>query len=184
VVRRCLCVALAAAVVLVAPAAVPAHLSADPAFLAVGDPQRLELTVHNDRDVTMTGFRLTVPTGFTILGAGGDDAWSGVVEGSSATWSGASLEPFQPVTFEVDVEAAGVEPGAVSIRGDQLYGDGETVSWPVPLTVLPFGTSTGDTETDSVGATAIAILSILGVLVVGTFGLVLWQRRRGPLQEE
>jgi hypothetical protein len=138
----------------------------------------MDLVVHNDRDAPMTGFRLTVPAGFTILGAGGDERWTGVVEGSSATWSGASLEPFEPVTFEVELEAGGVQPGAVSIQGDQLYGDGETVSWPVPLTVLPFGTSTGETETDSVGAAAVAILSILGVLVVGTFALVLYQRRR------
>jgi hypothetical protein len=88
------------------------------------------------------------------------------------------------VTFEVDLEPTAVEPGAVSVQGAQLYEDGETVSWPLALTVLPFGTTVGETETDSVSSSAIAILTILGVLVVATFAIVLWQRRRRPLQEE
>jgi hypothetical protein len=177
-------VTIAGAVALAAPVAGSAHLSADPAFLSVGAAQRLELTVHNDRDAPMTGFRLTAPAGFTIRDPGGEEGWDAVVAASSATWSGGSLEPFEPVTFELDLEAAGIEPGAATLQGDQLYEDGETVSWPVALTVLPFGTTVGETETDPLGGTAIAILSILGVLVLATFGLVLYQRRRRPLQEE
>jgi hypothetical protein len=182
---RAICLAaLAAGITLLTVSSAAAHLSADPTFLAQGAVQRLELTVHNDRDAPMTGFRLTVPDGFTIRGTGGEQSWDDVVAGSSATWSGGSLEPFEPVTFEVDLEPTAVEPGAVSVQGAQLYEDGETVSWPLALTVLPFGTTVGETETDSVSSSAIAILTILGVLVVATFAIVLWQRRRRPLQEE
>jgi hypothetical protein len=159
-----------------------AHLTAEPAFLAVGSTQRIVLTVHNDRDATMTGFSLTVPEGFRIHTAGGDESWNHVVEGATASWADGSLAAFRPTTLEVELEASGVAPGPVVLRGDQLYADDETVSWPVTLTVVPAGGSTGEVET--VGPTAIVILVVLGLLVVGTFALVFWQRRRDSTLQE
>jgi hypothetical protein len=168
-----------AAVALLSPARATAHLTPEPSFVAAGSEQQLVLTVHNDRDATMTGFRLTVPEGLRILAAGGDEGWSEAVAGPTATWTGGALEPFEPVVLEVDVDVAALEPGTVELRGDQLYADGESISWPVPLTVVPPGGSTTPVvESEAVTGTAIAILSILGVLVVATFGLVFWQRRR------
>jgi hypothetical protein len=167
-----------------APVSASAHLSVEPAFLAVGSEQRIVLTVHNDRDATMTGFRLTVPKGFRIHGTGGDESWNEAVGGAGATasWTGGSLAAFRPTTFEVDVEAAGVAPGLVVLRGDQLYGDGDSVSWPVSLTVVPPGGSSAGGG--AVGGTAIAILTVLGVLVVGTFALVFWRRSRDSRLQE
>jgi hypothetical protein len=159
---------------LVAPCPASAHLVTDPSFMAAGSTERLVLTVHNDREETMTGFRLTVPAGFRILSSGGEDGWSRAVEGSRATWTGGALPALEPVVFEVEVQATGVEPGVAELRGDQLYADGESLTWPVPLTVVPPG---GEPES-SLGGQAIATLSILGALVVATFGLVVWQRRR------
>jgi hypothetical protein len=159
-----------------------AHLTPEPALLALGSTQRIVLTVHNDRDATMTGFRLTVPKGFRIHAAGGDESWGNVVEGATATWSGGSLEAFSPTTLEAELEATGVAPGPVVLRGDQLYADENTVSWPVTLTVVPAGTGTGGD--DAVGGTAVVILVVLGLLVVGTFALVFWQRRRDARLQE
>jgi len=174
--------AYAAAIALVVPLSAFAHLFAQPAFLAVGGKQRLVLTVHNDRDETMTAFRLTVPAGFRILGTGGDGSWNEAVEGATATWTGGSLAPNTPTTFEVDVEAAAVEPGTVELQGDQLYAGDESARWPVSLTVVPPG---GDADSGGglVDGTAIVVLAALGALVVGTFGFVIWQRR-GTLQEK
>jgi uncharacterized protein YcnI len=169
-------VAGVAVVALVAPAPASAHLTPEPSFVAAGSEQQLVLTVHNDRDATMTGFRLTVPEGFRILAAGGEEGWSEAVAGARATWTGGALEPLEPVVFEVDVAVAALEPGTVELRGDQLYADGESVTWPVPLTVVPAGETT--TVGFAITRTGIAILAVLGALVVGTFGLVFWQRRR------
>jgi LPXTG-motif cell wall-anchored protein len=174
-------VAAAAATALLLARPVAAHLTAEPAFLAVGSSERIVLTVHNDREVTMTGFRLTVPAGFRIAAAGGDESWSAAVEGATASWTGGSLAAFRPTALEVELETAGVAPGPVVLRGDQLYADVETVSWPVTLTVVPAGSSPAD---DTVGATTVVILVVLGLLVVGTFGLVFWQRRRDPRLQE
>ncbi|MGH3110115.1 MAG: hypothetical protein ACRDQT_04255 [Gaiellaceae bacterium] len=169
------------ALALAVPFPAAGHLTTEPAFLAARSVQRLVLTVHNDREATMTGFRLTVPDGLRILSAGGDEGWSEAVEAVSATWTGGSLAPLEPVVFEVRVEAGAVEPGPAELLGDQLYADGETITWPVALTVVPPGdTPNGDS---AVGGTAIAILAVLGTLVIATFGLVVWQRRRPPHQE-
>jgi hypothetical protein len=167
---------LVAVVALAAAGPAGAHLTPEPSFVAAGSEQQLLLTVHNDRDATMTGFRLTVPEGFRILAAGGDEDWSEAVEGARATWTGGALEPLEPVVFEVDVAVAALEPGTVELRGDQLYADGESISWPVPMTVVPpGGSTTGDV---AITGTAIGILAILGALVFASFGLVFWQRRR------
>jgi hypothetical protein len=175
-------VSLLAGIALLAPLSASAHLSVEPAFVAVGSKQRIVLTVHNDRDATMTGFRLTVPEGFRIHGTGGDRSWNEVVEEAAASWTGGSLAAFQPTTFEVDLEAAGVAPGPVVLRGDQLYAGEDSVSWPVSLTVVPPTASAGGDDT--VGTTAIVVLAILGTLVVGTFALVFWQRRRDSRLQE
>jgi uncharacterized protein YcnI len=178
-VRVRLLVSALAALALLTPPPAAAHLTTEPSFLAAGSTELLVVTVHNDRDEAMTGFRLTVPTGLRILDAGGEEGWTAAVEGASSTWTGGELAPVEPVVFEVEIQAAGVEPGVVDLQGDQLYADGEAVSWPVPLTVVPPG---GETEA-ALNGQAIATLSILGVLVVATFGLVVWQRRRRTLEE-
>ena len=167
------------ALVLSGPAG--AHLSVEPGSIEEGGKQRLVLTVHNDRDEPMTGFTLRAPAGVLILGTGGASGWNEVVDdtGESATWSGSTLAPNTPVTLEVDLEAATVEPGPAELQGDQLYADGQSVRWPVTLTVLPAG---GAVDGGAIDGTAIAILSGIGLILVATLLLVARQRRR-PLQE-
>jgi hypothetical protein len=166
-------IVLAAVLLLAHPAA--AHLSAEPSFLPVGGKQRIALTVHNDRDETMTGFRLTAPEGIRILGTGGGSGWNELVEGASARWSGGSLAPDTPVVFEIDVEAVTTEPGTVDLAGDQLYPGGDSVNWEVSLTVVPPGAGPPADE-DGMLATAIVTVAVVGALalVVAAF---LYRRR-------
>jgi hypothetical protein len=171
-------VAVVAAFGLTASAA--AHLAVDPSFLAVAGKQRFVLTVHNDRDQPMTGFRLTVPDGVRIIGTGGGSGWNETVEGGAAIFGGSTLAPDTPVDFEVDLEAVSVEPGPVELEGDQLYAaDDESVTWPVSLTIVPEGASAPADDSGAFSETSIAILGALGVLVVASFAAVFWQRRRG-----
>lgn len=170
--------AAATALLLAAPAA--AHLAAEPNYLPVGGKQRIALTVHNDRDETMTGFRLTAPDGLRILGTGGGSGWNEVAEEGTATFSGGSLAPDTPVVFEVDVEAVTTEPGTLDLTGDQLYPDGESVTWDVALTVVPPGA--GPPSDEGGDATAIVLLAVVGALLL--VGVVLvWRLRRRPLGE-
>ena len=178
--RRIASCALLAAGALLLPGTALAHLFVEPASIEEGGKQRFVLTVHNDRDEPMTGFTLRAPAGVLILGTGGGSGWDEVVEdtGESATSSGSTLAPNTPVMLEVDIEAATVEPGPAELQGDQLYGDGQSVRWPVTLTVLPAG---GAVDGGVVDGTAIVIVAILGLVLVGTILLVLRQRREtGP----
>jgi uncharacterized protein YcnI len=180
--RTALIASLVAALAVAAPFPASAHLAPEPTFLAVGGKQRIALTVHNDRDEEMTGFRLSVPAGLRVLGTGGASGWNETVEGDTASWTGGSLDPDTPVTFEFDLEAAAVAPGTVELEGDQLYADDESVRWPLTLTVIPPGASAPEEDT-GLGATAVVVLAVLGALVVALFALVFRQRRR-TLQEK
>jgi hypothetical protein len=172
---------MAATLLLAHPAA--AHLSAEPSFLPVGGKQRIALTVHNDRDETMTGFRLTAPGGIRIIGTGGGSGWNEVVEGASARWSGGSLAPDTPAVFEVDVEAVTTEPGSFELEGDQLYPGGESVTWGVSLTVVPPGAGPPTAE-DGMLATTIVAVATVGALALVVAALLYRRRHRGePLQE-
>jgi hypothetical protein len=184
--RRLLAFAIATVAALGSAGAAVAHLAVDPPFLAVAGKQRFVLTVHNDRDQPMTGFRLTVPEGLRIIGTGGGSGWNETVEGAVASFGGRTLAPDTPVDFEVDLEAASVEPGTVELTGDQLYAaDDESVSWPVSLTIIPEGATAPPDENGAFSGTSIAILGVLGFVVLASFGAVLWQRRRaGSLQEK
>jgi hypothetical protein len=184
--RRLLACSIATVAALGVPAAAAAHLGIDPPFLAVAAKQRFVLTVHNDRDQPMTGFRLTVPDGLRIIGTGGGSGWNETVEGAAAIFGGSTLAPNTPVDFEIDLEAVSVEPGTVELQGDQLYAaDDESVTWPVSLTIVPEGASAPPEADGAFSGTSIAILGALGVLVLASFGAVLWQRRRaGSLQEK
>jgi hypothetical protein len=166
-------VAIAAILLLAHPAA--AHLAAEPSFLPVGGKQRIVLTVHNDRDETMTGFRLTAPAEIRILGTGGGSGWNEFVEGASARWSGGSLAPDTPAVFEVDVEAVTTEPGTVELAGDQLYPGDESVTWEVSLTVVPPGE--GAPAEGGSGAVLAAVAAAAG-LALAAIAFLLWRRRR------
>ena len=147
-----------AALTLVLSAPALAHLQVEPPSIEVGGKQRFLLTVHNDREETMTAFRLVAPaSSLQILGTGGASGWNEVVEGATATWSGGTLAPDTPATFEVDLEAIAQEPGPAELEGVQLYAGGESVSWPFTLTVLPVG---GSVEEDGggLGSSAVVVL--------------------------
>jgi hypothetical protein len=180
--RVALLVAAALGSALLSAEPATAHLTPEPAFLEVGSTQRIVLTVHNDRDAAMTGFRLTVPAGVRILDTGGDAAWDDSIDGAAASWTGGTLAAFRPTTFEVDLEAAGAEPGPVVLRGDQLYADGDAVSWPVTMTVLPPGGSVE--EEGAVDAVGIIVLSAVGLVLAATLLLLARQRRRTPRETD
>jgi uncharacterized protein YcnI len=165
-------VAALLALALLVPPVAGAHLSVTPPFLTAGEAQSLVITVHNDRDATMTGFELTVPAGFAIASISTAPGWSGGVEGRTATWTGGALPADTPTTFELAVEAP-ADTGQAMLEGSQLYRDGEDVDWPLAMTVVPAGDDDGAILT---GPGAV-LLGLLGLLVLGTAGFVVLRRR-------
>lgn len=162
------CSALAA-LALAAPAA--AHVTASPAFLPAGGEATLTLEVPNERGEPMSGLAVTAPPGFRIVHADPAGPWAAAVEGGAATWSGGSLEPGATGSFLLTL-AAPVRPGPAELTAEQRYPGGETVRWPVALTVTP---GAPPREHPWLGV-AVALLGLAAT--AGVVGLA-WRRRVG-----
>lgn len=159
---------------LAAPAT--AHIEAVPPFLAAGDSETISLTVPNERDAPMTGFRVVVPSDFRIVAARPAEGWSAEVKGASANWHGGSLSPGAETTFTLEVEAP-TEPGPATLEAEQHYPDEAVARWAVYLTVTP----AAETPSQNLGWAVVA--AVLGLLALTAFGIFVWRRRSAPLQE-
>ena len=167
--------------VLAAAGPAASHIGVTPGLLVAGDTQMLSLSVHNDLDRPMTGLSVMAPTGVQILRAGGN--WEAVIENGVATWSGEPLAANTGASFELDLAVDSSAPvGPLQLQAEQLYPEGGSLPWPIPVTVVP-GTGAAEASSD---ATYVLALALIGVIVLASIGAVAWlKRRRGrPLQEQ
>lgn len=178
-VRVCLAVSFFCLSALAAAVPAAAHIGVTPGLVRAGGSETLKLSVHNDLDRPMTGLSVAMPNGIRIVGTGGD--WEAVVENETATWSGGSLAPNTGGAFEIELAVDPSTPvGPVQLDAAQLYPNGGSLPWPIPLTVIPDAAA----ETSS-NTTTIVALALLGFLVVGSIGALAFVKRRraGTLQE-
>jgi uncharacterized protein YcnI len=160
--------------VLAAPAA--AHVIAKPSFVKGGRVSTLTLEAPNERNAPMTGLRVTVPEGFTIVSARSTGAWSANASSRVATWRGGRLAGRRIQLFTLELRAPD-RPGSVELDARQLYPDGEVVRWPVSVTVVP-----GEEPSQNLGTALVAgVIGLLGLTAVAVF---LWQRRTPPKLQE
>jgi len=172
--RTCLLVGIGLA--LVVPPAGASHVVAQPAFLSTGGAGAIGLVGPNEREEPMTSFSATVPDGIRIVRAQPVPGWEARVEGSVATWNRGALAPNAEGRFELELDVS-AEPGTVEIEATQAYPGGETVTWPVRLTILPAASSSSrDLRWALVAAVA-------GLLVLGAGGALAWRRHASSLQE-
>jgi uncharacterized protein YcnI len=156
-----------------------AHVTAVPTFVPSGEPERITLVAPNEREVPMSAFTVTVPSGLSIVRAvPPGDGWRAAAVDATATWSGGSLPAGSTSSFSLVLEATG-DPGAVTLEAHQHYPDGGHVRWDVPLTILPGSASAGSSGSSG------PVLLVAGIGLVLAAGLVvaLWLRRARPLQE-
>jgi uncharacterized protein YcnI len=161
-------VSSAVALLLAGPAA--AHVVATPAFLPSGSSESVTFAAPNEREVPMTSFALTVPSGVTIEHAHEVEGWEESVDGATATWQGGRLLPNREIAFGMDMRAE-TEPGTVEVIARQRYGDRGVVRWSVPLTVTPAA------ESPSENLALAGVVGLIGVLVVAAIAMVAWRRR-------
>jgi uncharacterized protein YcnI len=169
---RVTCVAVLLGLALLIAQQAAAHLSVTPAFLTAGETEELVVTVHNDRDETMTGFELTVPRELRIASIRTAPGWNGGVRDRTATWTGGTLAPNTPASFELAIEAPDVT-GPVELEGGQLYPDGEVVEWPLEMTVVP-----PDGKGEEFSYAGPWLWAVLLLLALATVGFGLFRRRR------
>jgi hypothetical protein len=160
-----------AAIALAVPVPAGAHLSATPSFLAAGSTETLVLTVHNDRQVPMTGFALTVPPDFRIVEAQPAPGWRGESGGTTATWRGGSLAANTAASFGIALEAP-TAPGPASLEGVQAYAEDAAVRWAVAITVTP------PAEPSSTNLGWVFLTSVLGLAVLSAIGIGVLRRLR------
>jgi hypothetical protein len=143
---------------------------ATPSFVSAEDSTSITLSGPNERDEPMTGFAVTVPSGFEIVHAHPVEGWEAQIAGTTASWSGGALASGTEATFGLEVEAE-TEPGVVQLHAEQGYPGGKTVQWQVALTVLPA------TAESSEHFALAGVIGILGLVVLGAVAALFWRRR-------
>ena len=125
----------------------------------------------------MTGFRVTVPSGFVIEHAHPASGWESEVEQPTATWTGGSLPSSAITEFAVQLKTP-TEPAPAELVAELLYTSGDVVRWQVPLTVTPAE------ETPSQNLALAGIVGLVGLLALAGVVALAWRRRGRSLQEK
>ena len=159
------------ALALAFPHAASAHVVATPPFVPANDTATVSLSTPNERSAPMTGFRVTVPSGFVIEHAHQAAGWKSGLEQSTATWTGGITE------FAVQLKTPG-EPAPAELVAELLYTGGDVVRWQVPLTVTPAE------ETPSQNLALAGIVGVVGLLAFAGVVALAWWRRGRSLQEK
>jgi uncharacterized protein YcnI len=161
--------------VLVFAGSASAHVIAMPTYIPSKGSESIILEVPNERADPMTSFVVNVPSGIEIEHVHPASGWIEEVDGSTARWTGGSLPARKQVDFRVTLKAD-VEPGAVALDAEQLYGDGGVVTWPVSLTITP------PVESPSQNLALAGVVGLIGVLVIAAVAM-LAMRRRSPIRD-
>jgi uncharacterized protein YcnI len=168
----------AASIGLVFASTASAHIVATPGFLPSGSSESITFAGPNERDDPMTAFTLTAPDGLTIEHAHEVVGWDESIDGSTASWNGGPLAPNAELGFGVTLRVT-AEPGVVELQAQQLYEDGEVVSWPVALTVTP-----GEESSSQNVALLVGVIVLIGVLAIVAIAMLAWRHRRGRTLQE
>jgi uncharacterized protein YcnI len=163
--------------ILVLAGSASAHVIAMPGYIPSKGSEAIILEVPNERPDPMTSFVVNVPSGIGIEHAHPADGWSESVEGSTARWTGGALPAHAQVDFRLTLKA-GVEPGAVALDAEQIYGDGSVVTWRVSITITP------PTESPSQNLALAGVVGLIGVLVVAAVTMLAMRRRSPPVHDD
>lgn len=174
---RPLVVAVAALTGLTASGTSSAHVAVTPHFLAAESSETVDLSVPNERNEPMTGFSLTVPSGFAVVHAHPADGWTATSDSTTATWTGGKVAPRAVAAFGLEL-ATPVTPGVVELEALQRYDDGAVVRWPVSFTVTPAE------ESPSQNLALAVVLGAIGALVVIAVVALARRRRSTDAQAE
>lgn len=164
---------------LLLPALAPGHVEPRPSFVAAGAPATITLVLPNERAGHATiGLDVELPRGLEALEAGSDQGWEGTSSGSTARWRGSPVGGRESIGLTLRLVAE-VEPTSVTFRATQVYEDGETVVWQVPLTVVPGDEpAAAPRSARSLGPREALAIAVVILLVGGSAAIVAIGRRR------
>jgi uncharacterized protein YcnI len=130
-------VALAAAVLLVFPAAASAHVEMSPDRVEPGSFTLFTVMSPNEAEQPLTGLRLTIPEGMEVDGAASTPGFTTQVVRDQShhivaiSWQGGSVEPEDLALFRFSA-SVGSDEGTIHLVGVQTFADGSTKVWKSP----------------------------------------------------
>jgi uncharacterized protein YcnI len=162
-VRRALLAGVVATLVL--PTIALAHVTVLPTFLENGRRSTLVFSAPNERAPhAVTRLTVTVPPGIELANTSAPPGWTLELAAGKATWSGGRTAPSTigrfPLRATSEHDPAGVELVAV-----QRYDDGASVSWTIPLTILPGEDAPKEHLWPAFLAGAVGLVAIVGCLL-------------------
>ena len=150
------------------------HVTIAPPFVELGESTRLAFETPNERPPRVTtSLELVAPPGVELASAPAPEGWSLSLRGTTARWSGGTIEAEDILAFPLRVTvrtAAGTEV----FRARQRYDDGAVVRWTARLTVVP--AAAADDPAQRLGRAFVA--GALGLAVLVGSLLVLRRLRR------
>ncbi|HSX58000.1 MAG TPA: DUF1775 domain-containing protein [Candidatus Saccharimonadales bacterium] len=110
-----------------------AHVAVTPSEVKVADFQTFSVSVPNEKDVAVTGVRLTIPSGLKEVTPTVKSGWTIETKksGDSVTeisWTAGSIAPERRDDFSFSAQAPEKET-TLSWKAYQTYADGTIVSW-------------------------------------------------------
>jgi uncharacterized protein YcnI len=177
----------AALLALLVPATASAHGSIVPTAAVPGTVQRFVVTVPNTLlgGPSIVGFSVTVPDDARVESAEANQPrWAATVSGRTITWAGGPVEELgEDFAFRARLPDG---EGSVTFQGQERYGDGSGIHFPLAVTVtrsaaLGGGPSVGTDSSDddlawvAIGLAGTALLVSLGAAIAAG---ALWLRLR------
>jgi uncharacterized protein YcnI len=154
--------ALAAAVLLVFPAAAAAHVEMSPDRVEPGSFTLFTVLSPDESEQPLTGLRLTVPDGMEVDGAAATPGFTTeLVRDQShrivaVSWQGGSVAPDDLGLFHFSA-SVGSDEGDLHLVGVQTFADGSTKVWKTPVVEVAKDSTGSGTDNGSRGLAAAAL---------------------------
>jgi uncharacterized protein YcnI len=165
--------ALAAAALLVFPAAAAAHVEMSPDRVNPGSFTLYTVLSPDESDQPLTGLRLTVPNGMEVDAAAGTPGFTVELVRDQAhrivaiSWQGGSVAPDELGLFRFSA-SVGSDEASLHLVGVQTFADGSTRVWKTPVVeVTKESTGSGsDNGTRGLAAAAVGLAAAALVMAV------------------
>jgi MYXO-CTERM domain-containing protein len=154
--------ALAAAVLLVFPAAASAHVEMSPDRVDPGSFTLFTVLSPNESEQPLSALRLTIPSGMEVDGAAATPGFTTQLVRDQShrivaiSWQGGSVAPDDLALFRFSA-SVGADETTLHLVGVQTFADGTTKVWKTPVVGVAKESSSSGSDTGTKGLAAAAL---------------------------
>jgi uncharacterized protein YcnI len=163
--------ALAAAALLVFPAAAAAHVEMSPDRVDPGSFTLYTVLSPDESEQPLTGLRLTVPDGMEVDAAAATPGFTAELVRDQAhrivaiSWQGGSVAPDELGLFRFSA-SVGPDEGTLHLVGVQTFADGTTKIWKTPVVEVAKESASSGSDNGTRGLAAAAVGLAAAALVM------------------